>query len=911
MPAGPLLETKFYAPRWRPGLVSRPRLLERLERGTQSRLTLVSAPAGFGKTTLLAEWLTTATSEARAVAWVSLDQSDSQPSTFWTYVISALQRVRPEVGGAAIALLESPRPPPIETLLTPLLNELGADAQDIVLLLDDYHLIESREIHEGVAFLLEHLPPNLHLVITGRADPALPLARLRARGEMSELRAADLRFTDQEAAAFLNEAMGLSLSASDIARLDARTEGWIAGLQLAALSMRGREDVTGFVAAFSGDDRYIVDYLVEEVLDQQPEHIRQFLLQTSILERLSGPLCDAVTGGTGGKGMLEGLERGNLFVVPLDDRREWYRYQHLFADVLHAHLLEERPNELAALHGRASVGFEQQGQPSEAIRHALAAKDTRRAAGLVEMEAETIIRAHQPHRLVEWLKLIPDNLIRRMPVLSTYYASALQGLGQVEAAESRLQDAERWFEDGVAASGAGNADHEMIVVDHAGFAVLSSRIALTRGYQCIASGDVAGTVTPARRALELLPADEHHWRGAASGLLALAYWRTGDLTMADQHHSDAVASLERAGDVLLAINTIYHGCQRLLARGRLSEARSDYEHALELANGYGEAATPSTASLHFGLSELYCEWADFEAAAEQLQMGEDIGNSVGLPGVPYRRCLARARLLRAQGNLRGALARLEQAEGLQVRGAVPDVRPLHALRVRLWLAQGRLTEAMRWMQGSGLSVDDELQYPQEYRHITLARLLLAAAHDASDIRAMHDAERLLGRLLEAADGGGRTGTVIEILVLHAIVARALDDFPTALADVERALTLAEPESYVLTFVSEGEPMRDLLQEAMAAGVGGAYARRLLLAFGDTGEAASNASPSVGALAEPLTARELEILRLVASGMRNQEVADHLVISLPTVKRHIANVYGKLGVSHRTEAIVRANDLAIL
>jgi len=911
MATGPLLETKFYAPRWRPGLVSRPRLLERLERGARSKLTLVSAPAGFGKTTLLAEWLTTSTTDAQSVAWLSLGQGDDHPSTFWTYLITALQRLRPEVGAAAIALLESPRPPPIETLLATLLNELGAHPQDMVLVLDDYHLIETRSIHEGVAFFLEHLPPNLHLVMTGRSDPALPLARLRGRGEMIELRAADLRFTTDEAAAFLTQAMGLELAGVDVARLDARTEGWIAGLQLAALSMQGREDVAGFVADFSGDDRYIVDYLVEEVLNRQPEDIRQFLLRTSILERLSGPLCDAVTGMSGGKGMLERLERGNLFVVPLDDRREWYRYQHLFADVLQAHLLEEQAGEVAALHGRASVWFEEHGQPSDAIRHALAAKDTRRAAGLVEMEAEALVRAHQPQRLAEWLKLIPDDLVRRMPVLSTYYASALQGLGQVAAAESRLQDAERWFEEGVAASGAATADQEMIVVDHAGFAVLPSRIALTRGYQCIASGDVAGTVTPARRALELLPADEHHWRGAASGLLALAYWRTGDLTTADQHHSDAVTSLERAGDVLLAINTIYHGCQRLLARGRLSEARSDYEHALELANGYGEAATPSTASLHFGLSELHCEWADLEAAAEQLQMGEDVGNSVGLPGVPYRRRLARARLLGAQGDLPGALTMLEQAEGLQVRGAVPDVRPLHALRVRLWLAQGRLAEAMRWMQESGLSVDDELEYPQEYLHITLARVLMTSAHDASDVRTMREAERLLVRLLEAADGGGRTGTVIEILLLRAIVARALDDSPAALADIERALTLAEPEGYVVTFLDEGEALRVLLQEAVTAGLGGAYAQRLLSAFEQSGAPALNASPSRDTLAEPLTARELEILRLVASGMRNQEIADHLVISLPTVKRHIANVYGKLGVSHRTEAVAFANDLALL
>ncbi len=909
MATGPLLETKFYAPRWRAGLVARPRLLERLERGIASRLTLVSAPAGFGKTTLLAEWLAAARHEAPSVAWLSLDRGDDHPSTFWTYLITALQRVRPGVGAAAIALLESPRPPPIETLLSGLLNDLGTTAEDIVLVLDDYHLIESRSIHEGVAFLLEHLPPNLHLVITGRADPALPLARLRGRGEMTELRAADLRFTPDEAAAFLTEAMGLDITGADVARLDARTEGWIAGLQLAALSMQGREDLAGFIGAFSGDDRYIVDYLVEEVLDRQPDHIRQFLLQTSILERLSGPLCDAVTGTSGGKGMLERLERGNLFVVPLDDRREWYRYQHLFADVLHAHLREEQPDAVPVLRRRASAWFEQHRQPSEAIRHALAANDTERAAGLVEMEAEAIVRVHQPHRLAEWLKPIPDDLIRRMPVLSTFYALALQGLAQVEAAESRLRDAERWFGD-EGAPGTSTDGAEMLVFDHAGFAVLPSRMALARGYQCIASGDVAGTVAPARQALDLLPPDEHHWRGAASGLLALAYWRTGDLPTADRHHADAVASLERAGDVILAISTSYHSGQRLIARGRLAEARSDYEHALDLAHGYGEAATPGTASVHFGLSELHCEWGDLEAAARHLQVGEAVGNPAGLPRVAYRRCLARARLLSAQGDLGGALAMLEQADASQISGAAPDVRPVQAMRVRLWLAQGRLSDATRWAEESGLSVADELRYTQEYVHITLARVLIAQASGRPGTREWHEVDGLLGRLLEAAEAGGRTGTAIEILVLRAIVAQGLRDLPAALAHLERALTLAEPERYVLTFTDEGEPVRDLLREAVAAGVGGPYARRLLSAFAEQSDPTPRAARQ-GALAEPLTARELEVLRLIASGMRNQEIADRLVVSLPTVKRHIANVYGKLGVSHRTEAMVRANELAIL
>ena len=382
-----LLETKLYVPRSRRGLVPRPRLSERLDRGAASKLTLVSAPAGFGKTTLLTEWLAAGPAGPageRLAAWLSLDRGDNDPASFWTYVIAALRTVAAGVGDSALALLQAPRPPPIETVLTALLNELGALAGDIVLVLDDYHVIDAREVQDAMAFLLDHLPAQLHVVIAGRADPALPLARLRARGELAEIRAAGLRFTPDEAAAYLNEMMGLQLTARDVAALEGRTEGWIAALQLAALSMQGRDDVAGFIAGFAGDDRYVVDYLAEEVLQRQPGRVQAFLLQTSILGRLSGPLCDAVTGQDGGKAMLAALDRGNLFLVPLDDRRRWYRYHQLFADVLQARLLDEQPGQLPDLHRRASAWYEQNGDPSEAISHALAGEDFDRAADLVE-----------------------------------------------------------------------------------------------------------------------------------------------------------------------------------------------------------------------------------------------------------------------------------------------------------------------------------------------------------------------------------------------------------------------------------------------------------------------------------------------------------------------------------------------
>ena len=558
--AGPLLETKLYVPRLRRGLVARPRLSERLSRGAESKLTLVSAPAGFGKTTLLAEWLAAAPADERSAAWLSLDPGDNEPASFWTYLIAALQTVAPGVGASALSLLQAPQPPPIETVLATLLNELGAVPNDVVLVLDDYHVIDARDIQDGMAFLLEHLPPQMHLVIATRADPALPLARLRARGELVEIRAADLRFTPDEAAAYLNEVMGLDLGARDVAALEARTEGWIAALQLAALSMQGRDDVAGFIAGFAGDDRYIVDYLVEEVLQRQPEQVRSFLLQTSILDRLSGPLCDAVTGQDGGKAMLEALDRGNLFLVPLDDRRQWYRYHHLFADVLRARLLDEQPDRVPELHRRASEWYEQNGDRSEAIRHALAGEDFERAADLVELAIPAMRQERQEATLRRWLEALPDELIRVRPVLSVGVCRDAPGQrGEVEGVEARLRDAERWLD--TTADGRRGIDGPdrlaMVVVDEEAFRRLPGAIAVYRAALAMALGDVAGTMTHARRALDLVGEDDHLGRGAAAGLLGLAPGRAGTSRRRTVRTPSAMASL-REGRAPLRRHRLRH-----------------------------------------------------------------------------------------------------------------------------------------------------------------------------------------------------------------------------------------------------------------------------------------------------------------------------------------------------------------
>ena len=913
----PLLETKLYVPRWRPGLISRPRLVERLDQGVERKLTLISAPAGFGKTTLLVEWLAATPASERAAGWVSLDQSDNDPAFFWAYFITALQKVQSVVGKSALSLLHSPQPPPIESILTTLINEINAIEDDFALILDDFHIVDAQPVHSAIAFLLDHLPPQMHLVIASRSDPPLPLARLRGRGESSELRAADLRFTPDEAAAFLNEMMGLNLSTPDVAALETRTEGWIAGLQLAALSMQGREDVTGFIAAFAGDDRYIVDYLAEEVLQRQPEHVRNFMLQTSILDRLSGPLCNAVTGQQDSKVLLEALERGNLFVVPLDDKRQWYRYHHLFADVLHAHSMEEQPDRVPILHRRASEWYEQNDLPSDAVRHALAAEDFNRAADLVELAWPTMRKSRQEATVLSWVKALPDEPVRARPVLSVAYALALLDGGELEAAETRLQEAERWLDrlantrerPETPSSEMGAA--EMVVVDEEQFRSLPASIANARAYRAQVQGDVPGTVKYARQALDLLQEGDYYERGTTAALLGLAYWASGDLEAAHRSFADGLASLQMAGGILIVIGATGILAYIRMAQGRLHEAVSTYEQSLQLAKELGEPLPQGTAELYRGLGELHLERGELEAARQHLQRGEALGEQATLPGFEYYWCVAQARMKEAQGDLDGALDQLDEAERLYHRTPIPDVRPIAALKARVWVAQGKLGKALGWAREQDLSADDDLSYLREFEQITLARVLIARYKSDGADRPIQEAIGLLERLLKAGEEGERTGSVIEILVLQALAHEAQGSISAALEPLERALTLAEPEGYCRIFVDEGEAMRDLLRHAAADGIAGAYTRRLLSAFEDQAQPVSTPPVEAAELIVQLTVRELEVLRLIAAGMRNQEIADQLFISLSTVKRHIANAYGKLDVSHRTEAVVRATELNLL
>jgi len=895
--ASQLLETKLFAPRRRRGLVSRPRLVERMNRGVESTLTLVSAPAGFGKSSLLADWREASTAREGSTAWLSLDAGDSDPAVFWVNVMVALRTVVPGIGAGATTRGEVAA---TDRMLTSLLNELAAVPGDLVLVLDDYHAIEGREVHEGMAFLLEHLPAQIHVVIATRADPPLPLARMRARGELVEIRVAELRFTRDEAAAYFNEVMGLGLAAADVRTLEGRTEGWAAALQLAALSMQGRTDMASFIAGFAGDDRYIVDYLVEEVLLRQPDDVRAFLLDTSVLARMSAPLCDAVTERESSRATLEALDRGNLFVVPLDDRRRWYRYHHLFGDVLRARLLDEQPARVPELHRRASAWYERNHERAEAIRHAIAGEDFERAADLVELEVPTVLRARQEQTLRGWMEALPDESVRLRPVLSNGYAASLLVRGETDGVEARLVDAQRWLDEPV-----GNG--RMVVADKTAFRNLPTGIAVHRAGLARLLGDVEGTITHARTALDLVSDDDLIGRGAAAALLGLAYWTNADLEGAYRSSAEAMATLEAAGYLSDVLGCAIGLADIRIEQGRLDDAMRIHEQALALAEGAG-APLRGAPDMHVGISTILYERNDLAGARRHLQISDDLGEEHGLPQNPYRSRVAQARIRHAEGDLDEAHELLAAAERVFFGDFFPNVRPIAARRARLRIEQGRLAEAWSWARERGLSSRDELTYLREFEHATYARLLLAQGRLAGSEGHIAEAIGLLERLRGAAEAAGRVERAIEVLVAGALAYHAAAMEADALAMLDRAIVLAEPGGFVRVFLDEGPPMARLLEVAARKRIAPEMVPRLLAAIANRPEVGPGAAQ---ALIEPLSERELEVLRLLQGDMGGPDIARELVVSLNTVRTHTKNIYAKLGVNSRRAAVRRAADLDLL
>jgi LuxR family maltose regulon positive regulatory protein len=897
-----LLATKLHQPRPRSRLVSRSHLVERLQHGVERALTLVSAPAGFGKTTLLAQWLV---QSSMPVAWLSLEAEDNDPTRFLSYLIAALQTLDAQLGTTALALLHTPQPPPPEAVLAVLTNDLvERGGGDVALVLDDYHFITADPILRGMTFLLEHLPPHLHLILATRADPPLlPLARLRAQGQLCEIRATDLRFGAAEASAFLQDVMGLDLEASAITTLESRTEGWIAGLQLAALSLQGRADVSRFLSDFTGSHRFVLDYLSEEVLAWQSASVQTFLLHTSFLERLSGPLCDAVTEQEGSQAMLEALDKANLFVVALDDERSWYRYHHLFAYVLRRHLQQREPTLVPALHRRASAWYEQHELPAEAVQHALAVPDFERAARLIEPIALSVAYQGQIDTMLGWLKALPEALVRARPFLCVSYARLLMFTNQLETVEELLQQAERRIQELP-------AEQSQTLQGW----VLSTRIVIDG-----LSGDLPHAVSLGHRALELLPESEVIARVGAIIAASHAYWVHGDVTVAAEREVVTAHTLIRVWDApLVTVRSSTLLARLYIMQGRLRQAAATYAQVEQVVPEPAVLQSMFTSLFYyFALGDLLREWNELDAAERHLSQGMALVNKAQLVEA-YVAALgytALARLQQARGNTRDALASLEALERLaQQRHFAPYlITQEAAVRAQIELAQGNLAAAIDWANSSGLSTeDDDLAYPREGAYLALARVRIAQAREERAAPLLQDVLRLLDRLRESAEAKARLGSVLEILVLRALALEAQGDRTAALSTLEHALVLAVSEGYIRLFVDEGAPMRALLRHAHARSRVPGYVATLLRAFGE--QDVSDLPPAPlrpSALLEPFTEREREVLRLLLEGASNREIARHLVISVNTVKKHVYNICGKLGVQSRAQAIVRARTLTLL
>ncbi len=889
--ATPVLLTKLFRPAKQSNFVERPRLIDKLDAGLDRRLTLVSAPAGFGKTTLISDWIDNSN---RAGVWLSLDKHDNDLSRFLTYLITCVQQIDESIGADILSALNASQAPD-QDLLVGLVNDLAQVKDDFILVLDDYHLIEAEPIHEAVDFLLDHMPNNMHLAITGRSDPPLPLARLRVRRQMTEIRAADLKFTTNEAASFFNDFMDLELSTAEIATLESRTEGWIASLHLAALSLQGRENKHDFIAAFSGGHHHLIDYLVDEVLLRQPPQIQSFLLKTSILSRISASLCDHLLESSTSVENLEQLEKSNLFVIQLDDERQWYRYHHLFADFLQQRLQVKEPQELANLHRRAAQWLRENGFTHEAIGHAFAAGDVDMAADIIDSICMSMAMDSQLVTLSEWQSRLPEVVVAARPWLCISFAWSRLLTGEIAAVEPLLQKAETAI-----------ANRETAADDDAE----------VRGYITVMRAFIARGMGEFRRAIEislearkkLSEEDLAIW-----GILALnlgnSYLACGELVEADKTLTEAGTACRKARNYYAEIAAISNRSYLQMIQGHLQEAAKIAQKAIQLGTERGGGhPLPATGYGYVGLGQVFYEWNNLSEAESNLVRGLELGKKINEVSILMRGNLALARLRVTQGDSDAAMVALNHARELAPCCRLPEGPQIDGWEMDIKLALGNLEEPRRWADEYANQSREPLDYLNFRLDLTLARVRLEQGRPAETLG-------VLETLLPAAKAAGRHGDMVEILALTALAQASDGEKEEAMAALQKALELGEPEGYARTFIDNGQPMAALLKEAVARGICRDYAAKLLKIFG--GESGRKTSRSAGhltgnqPLVDPLSDRELEVVALVADGLKYQEIADKLVVSLNTIRTHSKNIYTKLGVDNRTKAIDKARELKLI
>jgi LuxR family maltose regulon positive regulatory protein len=886
-----LLRTKFYVPPIRSTQIARPRLTDLIKAGLERSLILVSAPAGYGKTTLVSNWLKETQIPS---AWLSLDGGDNDPIRFFHYLVASLQSIKPGIENNLPGMLQGIRPAQFEDVMTLLTNELAAFSDPFVLVLDDFHVIHSEAVLKIISSLLEHLPPQMHLALLTRTDPPLPLSRLRVRGQLLDIRAEQLRFTYPEIAAFLNETMGLTLSANDLSAMERRTEGWIAGLQLAALSMQSCQDIHGFVSAFTGSHHYVMDYLAEEVLKLQPKKVGTFLLQTSILDRLCGALCEAVVDvdtaePMDGQGMLEALEEMNLFVIPLDDDRHWYRYHHLFADVLRKRLEHQYPQTLPELHRRASQWYEQKGFIAESINQAIAAGDQDRAAHLIEENGCFLLMSGEVATLLNWADAIEFQSEKR-PWLAIQKAWALALTGDLERVEPTLQAPEKLL---------APLEHTVEV------RTMLGTIAAARAQCANSRGNSQLAAEYAQEALRQLPdcsSISQSIRSVSTSILGDASYVNGNLEEAIRAYTEAIQIGREAHNLNMVIIANSNIADILLIQGQLHRAADIYTQCLQMAVRPDGQRSPLAASIFDRMARLSYEWDRLDDAEQNNRQCKELSRIWGDIGQQAYAYAIQARLEQARNNPEKAQEAMREAERLI---AEYPHSPIWSIQVRydltrVWLAQGNLERPSQIIQKRGLKIKDEIPYQRVSEYMLLLRVFLARGDHAAAIL-------LSNRLLQQGETTGQMRMVIEVLILQALALQGKKETEQALAALERALALAQPEGYVRMFLDEGEAMTRLLCQAQSRQVGSGYAAELLSKIG---EISGMIQPSMQLLSEPLTARELEVLKLIEAGCSNQDIAGQLFISMPTVKRHISNIYAKLGVESRTQAVAIGRELRI-